>query len=419
MFDVIGGQTLPSNFTLILYPLSRSFDEGIGRDVIAFEDIGSVNFITASASTSTVDAWAVSGANALGFVGQTNIDVVTGSTTLGDIFVTQAFTDGAEDLNMDVTSIVSATLTQQLPDFGWRISFSGTQETDDRTRFVKRFASRHSTNTRIRPQLRVGFDDSIRDNHGNFYADLSGTLFLNNIHRGQFANIVSGSALTQITGSNSLLLTLSSGSDSGSYSLVVTASQRQVSSNIVSGVYTASFAIPSNAAILSGAFRSHGSATFTEAWGSLDGTVPYFSGTLVVRSITRSSFDNVAIPPAISMNIVNLKSFYKVSERPRFRVVAQDSTAPIRYVKAPIEADSIIFDKMFYRVRDAGDGTIVFPFDTTNNATRVSTDTKGMYFEMFMSDLDIGRVYAFDFLIDEAGQQRVFEEVGGRFTVEP
>ena len=39
--DVYGGQTTPSNFKIAVFPLSRSFDEGIGRDVVNFSHIDS------------------------------------------------------------------------------------------------------------------------------------------------------------------------------------------------------------------------------------------------------------------------------------------------------------------------------------------------------------------------------------------
>ena len=41
LFDVLHGDTLPSNFNIIVFPLSRSFDEGPGIDTYAFTDIGS------------------------------------------------------------------------------------------------------------------------------------------------------------------------------------------------------------------------------------------------------------------------------------------------------------------------------------------------------------------------------------------
>ncbi len=48
LHDVYGGQTTPSNFDIILFPLSQSFDEGSGYDVSSFRDIDSCNFVTAS-----------------------------------------------------------------------------------------------------------------------------------------------------------------------------------------------------------------------------------------------------------------------------------------------------------------------------------------------------------------------------------
>ena len=66
MFDVMGGQTLPSNFKLILFPLSKSFDEGIGKDVVKFQDLDAANFITSSISGDTAVTWNITGANAQG-----------------------------------------------------------------------------------------------------------------------------------------------------------------------------------------------------------------------------------------------------------------------------------------------------------------------------------------------------------------
>ena len=112
------------------------------------------------------------------------------------------FVKGTEDLLVDVTRIVSATVAGQMPDFGFRISLSGSDENDNKTRFVKRFASRHIADPSLRPKIEVSFDDSLQDNHRNFFFDMSGSLFLNSFGRSSTANIVSGSALTAITGSN-------------------------------------------------------------------------------------------------------------------------------------------------------------------------------------------------------------------------
>ena len=66
MYDMMGGQATPVNFSIVLFPLSRSFDEGLGRDVVSFSDIGESNFVTASYSSGEPNLWFVSGANASG-----------------------------------------------------------------------------------------------------------------------------------------------------------------------------------------------------------------------------------------------------------------------------------------------------------------------------------------------------------------
>lgn len=433
MFDVLGGQTLPSNFSLIVYPLSRSFDEGPGLDVMSFDDIGACNFITASDSGGLVVTWSqstveddisaglgptvfIGGASHLGYVGEPLVDAVTGSEALGDVFVVQQFVEGDEDLSMDVTKIVSATLVGLLPDHGFRLSFSGTQETDDRTRFVKRFATRHSTNTRIRPRIEVGFDDSTKDNHKSFFFDCSGSLFLNSFRRGSPADIVSGSSLTPITGVNCMLLTLVSGSGSTLFSTTVTASQHSVGDNFVTGVYSASFAISSFAAILRDEIVNAHSATFTELWGSLDGTVGYHTGTIVVKSLDRTSFSNS--PSELKLNITNIRNSYKSSEKVRFRIFAQDDGFSFKASKLPIESVSEMLEDMHHRIRDHGSNELVYDFDTSGGSTSVSMDSDGMYFDAYMSDLDVGRVYTVELLVSDRSVQRVFEHVGGSFRVD-
>ena len=413
MFDVLGGQTLPSNFKLILYPLSQSFNEGIGRDVNAFEDIDAANFITASVSGDTAITWFQSGANQLGFNGQLAIDAITGSMALGDLFVIQEFAEGSEDLAMDITKVVSATMSGLIPDHGFRISFSGTQETDDRTRFVKRFATRHATNTRIRPRIVASWDDSTQDVHESFLFDVSGSLFLYNYHRGIPTNIQAPGG--PLTGSNVMLVTLTSGSVSGTYVQVVTASQHTIGSNRVPGVYSASLSIPSDHTLLSSSAMNDLSATFTERWTSMDGSFTYLLRKLVVSTPNRVTFQRPL--DELKVNITNIRSSFKSSERIKFRVFIQDDSFNFKYTRLPLISRSAIYDRMYWRMRDAMDETVVIPFDT-DGSTRLSSDSEGMYFEFFMSDLDVGRLYEVDLLIEEGTSTRIFEGVGGRFRVE-
>lgn len=416
--DVYGGQTTPTNFTLSVMPLSKSFDEGFGRDVVLFQDLDSANYVTAS-TVGGISAWNVTGASAVGLLGTSNIDVV-GSGTLDasqgliSFEATQLFPLGDEDLLVDVTRIVSATLKGLLPDQGFRISFSGTQETDDKTRFVKRFASRHATNVRKRPTIRAIFDDSSDDDHQNFFFDLSGSLFLNNFHRGSPANLVSGSNLTPLTGTNALLMTLYSGSYTGTF----TASQHTTSGQTVTGVYSTSFAIPSNNSSLLTEIRAAGSATFTEVWSSFDRTVAFVTNSLVVKTVNRTTFD--VEQQRWNINVTNMREFYKRTEKARFRIFAQLISTEQSYKakRLPYELPSEIIRDIYYRIRDAHSGDIVVPFEQTYRSTRVSTDSKGMYFDLYIDGLDAGRVYEIDLLVYNRGVSEIYSGVGGRFRVE-
>ena len=73
---------------------------------------------------------------------------------------------------------------------------------------------------------------------------------------------------------------------------------------------------------------------------------------------------------------------------------------------------------MYYRVRDFESDRVLIPFERTNNATRLSTDSKGMYFDFYMDSLAKGRTYVFDFLIKDRDSDRIFTNVPARFRVE-
>ena len=437
LMDVYGGQTTPSNFTMLVAPLSKSWDEGIGRDVVTFSDLDSSNFVTSSASGNTAVAWEITGANKEGLLDSDNIDYITSGTLktedgIVELFKTQTFSSGEEDLSVDVTQIISATIGNLIPDYGFRISYSGTQETDTATRFVKRFGSTQHSNFYKRPKLIVKFDDTIQDHHESFFFDISGSLFLNNFHRGAFSNILTGTRgrVQGVSGSNSLLLRMTSGSTSRGtfFEKYITASQHIIGNNHISGVYSASFCMPSftgtnppfrntvqfNSALVN-EIKNAGSATFTEIWSSLDRTVGYLTASLVINSVNRTSFNNES--SRLLLSITNLKDEYRFDDKVKFNVFAEDIDRPVKSKKLPFETKSQILTSLYYRLRDVQSGDIVIPFDKASNGTLCSTDSNGMYFEIYMNSLPKGRLFTIDFLLTEKGVDQVFTDVAAKFKV--
>jgi hypothetical protein len=416
--DVYGGQSTPSNFKIVVFPLSKSFDEGVGRDVINFSDLDSCNFVTASVLNSSVSPWSEQGANRQGLLGSNDIDIISSGNLLDgngvvNLWGEQSFSTGEENLEVDITSIISGTLVGLIPDCGFRISFSGSEESDTFTRFVKRFASRNTVNVAKRPQIRAHFNDAVIDNHETFFFNLTGSLFLNNHHRGIAANILSGAANTSLAGDNCMKLTLTSESFSRQFDV----SQFKIGQNYITGVYVSTFAISefdSNASLRRQIALGR-SASFTEVWGSSDGTVGFYTGSLEINSISRTAFNNT--PSRLFVNIVNLQTSYDPAEKKRFRVFVRDIEAPIVATKTPIEYRSQYYDQMYYRVKDYETGESMVPFETQSNGTLMSVDKDGMYFDFYMDSLPRGRTYAFDFLIKTDGTDLLFLDVAAKFRI--
>jgi len=442
LFDIMGGQVVPSNFKMMIFPLSQSFDEGIGKDISSFSDLDSSNFITASVVNGGVNPWHLSGANAQGNVDHTsatgyptNIDIIV-SGNLNDglgmrgLGVSQYFKNGTENLRMDVTTIVSATVAGILPDCGWRLSYTGSQEKDTKTRFVKRFASRHVRKRPLRPRLNVSYDDTVIDQHGDFYFDLTGSLFLNNFHRSSPANILSGTSGVQITGSDCMLVTVRT----GSFKKTISVSQHQAGTkyynpvtsetyNYITGVYSASFVIPysdptivvGNSSISNFAAAS-GSLTFEEYWSSLDGSQGYHTGSLTINTNPRTSFNGVERD--IELIVTNAKSVYNMTEKATFRVFVREFSQGGKAYKLPFRLKSIVIGEAYWRVINIDSGKVIIPFKKANNGTRMSSDSDGMWFDLYMDSLYPGSNYTLEFLIVDRGAEVIKEAINLRFKVE-
>lgn len=415
LHDVYGGQTTPQNFKIIAFPLSKSFDEGPGFDVVSYSDVGITNWITASYENATISPWSIAGAMASGSLSEENIDVIVSGTLPAqssaiNFSSEMLFKTGEEDLLLDVTNFVSASAKSLIPNHGFLIAFSGSYEKDDKSYFVKRFASRNTLNTAIRPKLIIKYDDTIHDNHENFEFDTTGSLYFNNFSRNTLANLISGSAGTAVTGADCLYVKI----ESGSFKKVFTGSQVPRGTSRLTGIYSSSFAISSYSSILYNHALSSGSITFNEIWTNVNETVTYLSSSLTVKRTNRNRI-NLGEQKVIA-RILNLRHRYKNNEKVRLRVFVEKADREIVLRKTPYVTPSELYNKMFYQVRDKDSGEIIIPFDTV--ATKLSHDTKAMYFDFFMSSIPKGKTYVFDFLIKINDFDLIIRDAASKFIIE-
>ena len=407
---------VPSDFTVSVFPLAKSFDGGNGRDVSAFSDVGPCNYISASQGV----AWTLSGAYASGAVGGAGIDYYSSGNLqdglgLRSLESKQRFEVGNEELFVDVTDVVSATIGNVIPNYGFVLSFTSSQESDQTTRFVKRFASRHVTHEHLRPRLEVSSNTSIFDAHANSFFDSSGSLYLRNFVGSSQVNLLSASSA--VIGNSCLRISLST----GSYTKIVSASQERVGSSYVTGSYSGSFYISTqDTSIVSGSLtladhiNASGSIVFSEKWQSIDGTVTFLSTFLTCSVPLRSAFN--AVQRKLNVRTTNCMSKYSQNMNYRLRVFAYDADYEPSASKVPRPTRSEM-PESYFRVRDL-DGSIYIPFERAGGGTRLSSDVAGMFFDLCTDGLPKGRLLTIDYLVVDKGSEYIVEDKNTRFIVE-
>jgi hypothetical protein len=414
LFEVVLGAPVPEDFKVVAYPLSRSWSEGSGRNTAQFTDIDAANFITASYSPSSVILWNTSGSGAKGFMGDASIDYMIsgaiGSETI-DFGSTQYFRDGPGKLSLDVTSVVSASIANIVQNHGFRITYSGSYESDRKTRFVKRFASRHARDPLITPRLVFTWNDSIQDKHKGLLFNISSSLFLRNLSAGRPAALVSGSSLTKLQGQDCILLRFvsSSGDVSREATVYVTASQHTGSTTGagMTGVYSGTFNLNRFDTTFFQTLKNNDELELQEIWSSMDKTVGFYTGSITVDKTERivGGFSN----RRLLFTPVGAQAEYEqdIEATIRFFVEDIDADANKKSYKLPRSLQTIIIDEAYYRIKDVQTGTIIVDFDKSQQSTRVSTDGNGMYMQFRTSGLPANRQLTVDLLLVDRGLDRL------------
>jgi len=151
-------QAIPSEYDLVAFPISGSWVQGVGsKDTQPFIQEGASWRYRDGAATGT--EWLTSSFA----VGSTGSFVTTpggGNWYTGSFFASQSFRNESTDLKMNVTHIVTRWLNGTLPNEGFVIMKSGSQETDLTDHGSLKFFSM-DTHTIYPPKLEAGFDDQV------------------------------------------------------------------------------------------------------------------------------------------------------------------------------------------------------------------------------------------------------------------
>jgi len=400
VYNVATDQTLPRNFTLVVSPLSQSWEEGSGIDLDNYTDLtyggtGS-NWINARATTPWVDI---------------NGDEVNGGSYLSASWSGSPLTDydefnyrqtfgekGTGDVEINITGLVEqwvkGTAASGFDNFGAIIKLTGSQESARRSYYTKRFSSRSSEYFFSRPVIEARWDDSTKDNRGNFIVSSSAlssannlnTIYLYNYYRGQPADLapVDGDKVVYVSVFN---LTASGVQLSTSPNDPVTGGW------VSTGVYTASFALNTTASVVYDRWFSTG----TVGAGVDDAdSVIYHTGT--IKPQVFDSENRFYIPRYVT-TIQNLEDAYRRNDIVRLRLFTRlKNWNPNIYTVASTDIQNSFVENAYYKVYRIIDNKEVIAYGTGSlNCTRLSYDVSGSYFDLDMSLLEENYSYGIKF----------------------
>ncbi len=391
MFNARHSEQLPRDLTVNVMAVSRSWQEGTGLDMEGYSDeshslIAGSNWMSASQSS----AWLKVGGD------YHSSSYVAGATMPN---YTYTFKDGDEDLLVDVTSAVEEWAANRHTNYGFGIFLTASQEAyvsnssgldkdpilhnpsgAQKSFYTKRFFSRTSEFFFKAPALEARWDSTVKDDRGYFFAsssmapslDNKNNLYLYNYIRGRLVDI----PLTETVTVN--LYASSNGIPNGSSLAQATAGKH------TTGIYSASISLDTTSSIVH------------DIWSGSVGGV-YKTGSITVSSFNDSSVllsDDYA---QFTTKIVNLKSKYSSKETGRFRVFARPRNfSPTIYTVASTDIQKTIIPSASFEVRRSIDNEVVIQ-NSTGSATQhthLSYDNSGSYFDLDMSLLEPGYMYA-------------------------
>lgn len=360
------GDTQPTSYDMTIAPVSAAWDEGTGMDVDELDDSGFANWIK---PTSTAN-WAVSGG-----------DFYSSPTASAH------FDTGYEDVDVDVTQIVNAWLSGTYPNYGLSLRMTASVESDLNfgNYYVKKFYSRHSDHEDRVPYIEARVTDYLRDDRSNIFWGRSGTLYLYNIVGGLYQDLPTANVYVNLQDSSGTLLSLTA-------------------SHGTTGIYSASFSLPTG---------TYSGSIFYDKWGS--GSFSFATGTF---TISQGSPLQTVSQNLLTARIRNVQDEYSPEDVPVFEVLFRKRAHALPVLQtASLAPVPYIVENAYYAIENDSTRERVIPFGTgSQQHTRLSYGANGNSFKLFMTNLHSGNVYRVVFLVNEQGRKQVVDS-GFKFKI--
>jgi len=346
------GLTLPFDYELKIHPVTKVWSEGIGLDMEDYSDRGASRGGLGSdwKSADVGSLWDSEG-------GDYDSEVTK----------TVTFSEGYEDLEVDITDIVESWI-EGTPNYGLMIKFPNANEdgTLQTSFYTKKFFARSSEYFFQRPALYALWNSSEADNRGNFYK--------NSLLSSNNDNILYLKNSTDIP-----TVTIDSGSDTDLtikfYSDLNKEAEIQPDhlqmEKIKTGVYKAIVSLTTEEELV-----------YVDWQNNKTPPDIFYSEELKVLSRTIRS----DVLPTYITNIVNMKTVYSKNETARFRLYSRlKDWTPTIYTKASRNIENSIIEKAYFKIVRVVDEQVAVDFGVH---TLMSYDKTGNYFDFDMTLLE-------------------------------
>ncbi len=441
LHDITTSLSKPRDYTVEALPLTKEFNEGLGRDVYALTDIDTANWIYCNYNGNTNEKIEWETAGQIGLIEGTDPDNCDLLTYIDDYnFKTDQkcqsyIAEGDENIIIDISPIYEKFWNNVMPDKGVAVKFINEILWDNETYFAKRLGTKNLRNRHLRSCLKILIDDEsynipisqsfyFNDNVKIFLYNKKGNK-LRNIQKLQNGQIVDISTGVDNDGSGDIRLKVESiARDINNDPLLSQAgwNVKQAKdirgNNIVGTYYTDQFNINTflntdlNVYMIENNIDSM-DFIFTWYWADNEtiiyqDTKTFYNDTLT----TQNSFKRLrASVKLYSPDLGMMDEIHKVA------VTFFDLDGQYDYIKVKRALQGLDVGDVFYEVVDYDTNEVLIPSTDELNATKCIKEKDYYWFPFFNSAVFYGRRIQFIFKLKQQEQNNLVVNANEVFRV--
>jgi len=429
LHDITTSLSKPKDYNIEVLPLSKDFNEGLGRDVYSLTDIDAANWIYANYNGNTNEKISWESAGEIGLVE----GMVADSCDLIWTYNDYDFKDlcnfyvknGNENILVDITSIYEKYWEDNstLENKGLCVKFANINLNDDETYFAKRLGSKNVRNRHLKPSLKILIDDNTYNIPINklFYFNEQNKIFLYNKKGGTLKNIqkIQNGNIVDINPTSDLSLNITSIDKINNIPIyfnedIQCDQMTDIKGQNLKGTYFTNWNISSlNQSNILNLLLQKEYLEFKFDW--------YNNGTLIYSDIQKVYKDTLSTINSFKRLRASVKLYSPdlgvMNDIHKIAVTFFDLDAQYDFVKVKRSLQGLDIGDVFYEVIDYDTNEVLIPMTEEMNATKCLKENDYYWFPFFNSDVFYGRRIQFIFKLKQQEQNNLIVNANEVFRV--